>query len=142
MKKEMFIAIILVLIMSASCSAPKNDNQKSTETVQTSNPKQAIPKEIKTQIASETVGSGEKLYKQKGCLVCHQLNTKLVGPSTKDIAAVYSGNKAGLTAFLKGESKAIVDPKQASLMQPQIAITKALSAEELEAMVDYILSIK
>ena len=142
MKKEMFIAISLVLIICASCSAPKKDNQKSTETVQTSDPKQAIPEEKATQAASETVGSGEKLYKDKGCLVCHQLYTKLVGPSTKDITAAYSGNKAGLTAFLKGEGKAIVDPSQASVMQPQIAITKALPPEELEAMVDYILSIK
>ena len=74
MKKETFIAVSLVLIMAASCSAPKKDNQKSTETVQTSNPKQAIPEEKNTQVASETVGSGEKLYKDKGCLVCHQLN--------------------------------------------------------------------
>lgn len=142
MKKETLIAISLVLIIAVSCSSPKKDNKKSIETVQTSNPKQAIPEEKNTQAASETVGSGEKLYKDKGCLVCHQLNTKLVGPSVKDIAAAYSGNKAGLTAFLKGEGKAIVDPSQASVMQPQLAITKALPAEELNEIVDYILSFK
>jgi len=141
MKKEMLIAISLVLIMGASCSAPKKDNQKSTETVQASKPKQATVEE-KTAQASETVKSGEKLYKDKGCLVCHQLNTKLVGPSIKDIAAAYSGNKAGLTAFLKGEGKAIVDPSQANVMQPQIAVTKALPTEELDAIADYILSFK
>lgn len=142
MKKETFIAISLVLIIATSCSSPKKDNQKSTETVQTSNPEQATPEEKNTQVSSETVGSGEKLYKDKGCLVCHQLNTKLVGPSVKDIASAYSGNKAGLTAYLKGEGKSIVDPSQTSVMQPQIAITKALPADELDAIVDYILSIK
>ncbi|OFX49990.1 MAG: hypothetical protein A2066_01105 [Bacteroidetes bacterium GWB2_41_8] len=92
---------------------------------------------------TEAVASvGKKLYSEKGCLVCHQLNTKLVGPSVKDIAAAYSGNKAGLTAYLKGEGKPIVDLSQASVMQPQIAITKALPADELDAIVDYILSIK
>lgn len=142
MKKEIFITFSLVLIMAASCSSPKKDNQKSTETVQTSNPEQITPEEKNTPVASETVGAGEKLYKDKGCLVCHQLNTKLVGPAVKDIAAAYSGNKAGLTAYLKGEGKSIVDPSQSSVMQPQIAITKALPAEELDAIVDYILSIK
>lgn len=142
MKKEMLIALSLVLIMSVSCSAPKKDNQKSTEIVQTSDPKQAIPEEKSTQTTSETVGRGEKLYKDKGCLVCHQLNSKLVGPSVKDIAAAYSGNKAGLTAFLKGEGEAIVDPSQAAVMQTQISITQGLPAEDLEAMVDYILSFK
>lgn len=142
MKKEMFIAISSVLIMSLSCSAPKKDNQKSTETVQASDSKQEIPEEKATQVASETVGSGEKLYKDKGCLVCHQLNEKLVGPSVKEIAAAYSGNKAGLTAFLKGEGKAIIDPSQEGVMKPQISITQAMAAEDLEAMVDYILSTK
>lgn len=142
MKKETLIAISLVLIIAVSCSSPKKDNQKSTETEQTSNPKQAIPEEKNTKLVSETVRSGEKLYKEKGCLVCHQLNTKLVGPSVKDIAAAYSGNKAGLTAYLKGEGKSIVDPSQFGVMQPQITITKALPAEELDAIVDYILSIK
>lgn len=142
MKKEMLIAISLVLIMSVSCSAPKKDNQQSTEIVQTRDPKQAIPEEKSTQATSETVGPGEKLYKDKGCLVCHQLNEKLIGPSVKDIAAAYSGNKAGLTAFLKGEGKAIVDPSQAAVMQTQISITQGLPAEDLDAMVDYILSTK
>jgi len=138
----MLITISLVLVMSASCRDPKKDNQKRTETVQTSDFKPGLTEEKPTRIASESVGIGEKLYSDKGCLVCHQLNTKLVGPSTKDIAKAYSGNKAGLTAFLKGDGKAIVDPSQAIVMQPQIAVTKALSAKELEAMVDYILSIK
>ena len=142
MKKETLIAISLVLIIATSCSSPKKDNQKSTETVQTSKPEQATPEEKNTQVSSETVGSGEKLYKDKGCLVCHQLNRKLVGPAVKDIAAAYSGNKAGLTAYLKGEGKSIVDPSQFSVMQPQLAITKALPDEELDAIVDYILSIK
>lgn len=136
------MAISLVLIMTASCSAPKKDNQKSTETVQTSGTKPAIPEEKTILEDSETGGSGEKLYKDKGCLVCHQLNTKLVGPSVKDIAAAYSGNKAGLTAYLKGEGKSIVDPSQGSVMQAQLAITKALPAKDLDAIVDYILSVK
>ncbi len=142
MKKIIFIAIGLALIMAASCSSPKKDNQKSTEEVQTSSPKPAIAEEKTIQTTSETFGYGQKLYKDKGCLVCHQLNTKLVGPAVKDIAAAYSGNKAGLTAYLKGEGKSIVDPSRTSVMQPQIAITKALPAEELDAIVDYILSIK
>ena len=139
MKKWLVVAVSLVLIFGISCSSPNKQESRNTtsEKITTS---ETVEKSAKPTKADTS--AGQKLYSDKGCLVCHQLNTKLVGPSTKDIAAVYAGNKAGLTAFLKGESKAIVDPKQASLMQPQIAITKALTAEELEAMVDYILSIK
>ena len=139
MTKYLVVAVSLVLILGVSRSSTNKENSPNTiteesavsETVETS------PKPTKA-VASV----GQKLYSENGCLVCHQLNTKLVGPSIKDIAAAYSGNKAGLIAYLKGEGEAIVDPSQAALMQPQIAITKALPADELEAMVDYILSIK
>lgn len=139
MKKLSFIAASLVLLLGVSCSSPNKEKSTSTTTEKSATPgtveKSANPTEV---VAS----AGQKLYSDKGCLVCHQLNTKLVGPSVKDIAAAYSGNKAGLTAFLKGEGKVIVDPSQASVMQPQIAITKALPAEEINSIVDYILSIK
>ncbi|KOH43524.1 MULTISPECIES: c-type cytochrome [Prolixibacteraceae] len=139
MKKYSFIAVGLVLLLGLSCSSPNKGNSIKAATEKSASSEIVEKKSTPTKAVSST---GQKLYSDNGCLVCHQLNTKLVGPSTKDIAAAYSGNKAGLIAFLKGESKAIVDPSQASLMQPQIAITKALPAEELEAMVDYILSIK
>ncbi len=131
MKRITFITISLVLIMGVSCSSPKKEKSTATKEVATS---------IEPMV--EEANPGKKLYKDKGCVVCHQVNTKLVGPAIKDIAAAYSGNKAGLTAFLRGEGKAIVDPSLASVMQPQIAITKALPAEELDEIVNYILSNK
>lgn len=35
----------------------------------------------------------EALAKSKNCLACHALDTKLVGPSYKDVAAKYAGQK-------------------------------------------------
>jgi cytochrome c len=34
-----------------------------------------------------------ELAKQKNCLACHAVDKKLVGPSYKDVAAKYKGNK-------------------------------------------------
>ena len=138
-KKYLVAAGSLILILGMSCSSQNEEKSIKAATEKSASSEIVEKNPTPTKTVSST---GQKLYSDNGCLVCHQLNTKLVGPSTKDIAAAYSGNKAGLIAFLKGESKAIVDPSQASLMQPQIAITKALPAEELEAIVDYILSIK
>jgi cytochrome c len=139
MKKLSFIAASLVFILGVSCSSPNKEKSTSTTTEKSTTPETVGKSSKPTEVVAS---AGQKLYSDKGCLVCHQLNTKLVGPAVKDIAAAYSGNKAGLTAFLKGEGKAIVDPSQASVMQPQIAITKALSAQDLDEIVDYILSIK
>ncbi len=139
MKKWSFIAASFVLLVGISYSSPNKEKSTSFKVEKSAISEMLETKSEPTQPASSV---GKKLYSDKGCLVCHQLNTKLVGPSVKDIAAAYSGKKAGLTAFLKGEGKAIVDPSQASVMHPQIAITKALSAKDLDAIVDYILSIK
>ena len=37
--------------------------------------------------------ASEELAKQKACLACHQAATKVLGPSYKDIAARYKGDK-------------------------------------------------
>ena len=48
--------------------------------------------------------AGEDLAKAKGCLGCHAVDQKKVGPAYKDVAAKYKGNKdaeATLIAKLK-----------------------------------------
>jgi len=48
--------------------------------------------------------AGADLAKAKGCLNCHAVAEKKVGPAYKDVAAKYKGNKdaaATLTAKLK-----------------------------------------
>ncbi len=48
--------------------------------------------------------SGADLAKAKGCLNCHAVDQKKVGPAFKDVAAKYKGNKdavATLTTKLK-----------------------------------------
>jgi cytochrome c len=70
------------------------------------------------------------VVKTKGCVACHTADQKKVGPSYKDLAAKYSGDKAAedkLVAKLK-EGKA--HPKTAA------------SDSELKAAVAYILSVK
>lgn len=105
-------------------------------------------KETATEITTEEVAAevpaakdGAEFYKTSGCVACHQVDKKLVGPSIIDIAAAYA-DEATLTAFLKGESAAIVDPAQAALMTPQVEITKKMSAEDLQVIVSYIMGHK
>jgi len=48
--------------------------------------------------------ASEELAKSSGCLTCHSVDTKKVGPSFKDIAAKYKGKadaQATLVASLK-----------------------------------------
>jgi cytochrome c len=83
---------------------------------------------------------GEARFTDAGCVACHQVDQKIVGPALKDIAVAYADNSEGLAAFLNGEGEAIVDPAQAAVMTPQLENTKAMTEEERTELVDYIMS--
>jgi len=142
MKKWSLILVSLIFALGLSCNSSNKGEGKETNADKAVQSTMSETTEKSTEPVKTATSAGEKLYSDKGCLVCHKLESKLVGFAVKDIAKAYSGNKAGLTAYLKGEAKAIVDPAQASVMQPQISITKNLPPEELNAIVDYILSVK
>lgn len=40
--------------------------------------------------------AGADLAKAKGCLACHAVDKKLVGPAYKDVAAKYAGDKTAV----------------------------------------------
>ncbi|MGZ5094902.1 MAG: c-type cytochrome [Burkholderiales bacterium] len=74
--------------------------------------------------------SGAEVVKAKGCMNCHDMETKKVGPAFKEIAAKYKGNKeasAMLAAKLK-EGKGHM----------KIAATDA----EISSALQYVLSAK
>ena len=78
--------------------------------------------------AATAADAGADLAKAKGCLGCHAAAEKKIGPSLRDVAAKYKGNKdaeATLTAKLKdgkGHMKAAAsDAELKSLVQWALA---------------------
>lgn len=153
MKKIIGVSLISAMLImscqkkeeqSVQTSQPQTQNmetqpaqQQQTEVAQTQKTETTQEKkETQPQPAST---DGKSIFISKGCGACHQENADTVGPSLKKIASVYAGDKAKLTAFLKGEGKAIVDPAKEAIMKPQIEITKKLSSQELEALADFII---
>jgi cytochrome c len=45
-------------------------------------------------VAAAPALASEELAKKDGCFACHAVDKKLVGPSYKDVAAKYRGDKA------------------------------------------------
>jgi cytochrome c len=43
----------------------------------------------------------EKLAQANGCMTCHQIDKKVLGPSYKDVAAKYKGDKAAEANLVK-----------------------------------------
>jgi cytochrome c len=52
-------------------------------------------------VASGPVFAQAELAKQKNCLACHAADKKLVGPSYKDVAAKYKGDKDAVAKLSK-----------------------------------------
>jgi cytochrome c len=84
---------------------------------------------------------GKTLFMENGCVACHNADKKTVGPAIKEIAAGYA-SKDDLVKFLKGEGKAIIDPAQFAVMQPNLATTKKMNDAQRAAIADYMLSFK
>ena len=96
-----------------------------------------------TTIALSSVELGKELFEGKGmCATCHKADVKLIGPSIKDIAKIYTDKKASISIFLQGEADPIVDPTQFEIMKANFAVTKTMTDEELKSLEDYMLSIK
>ena len=74
--------------------------------------------------------SGPDVLKAKGCLNCHEMDKKKVGPAFKDVAAKYKGDKAA-EAMLVGKLKE-------GKTHPKIGASDA----ELKAAVGHVLSSK
>lgn len=84
---------------------------------------------------------GKKLFEGKGtCVACHNPETKVIGPSIKEIADLYRSSNSSIVSFLKEESDPIVDPSQYEIMKTNLSITKQMTDEELKALEEYMLS--
>lgn len=126
MKKIAIIAMALVL---SSCK------KESAE------PFGAPTTEETTETAATPEALGKELFETKGaCVACHKVDTKLIGPSVQDMAKTYKEQNGNIIAFLKEEAKPIMDPSQYEVMKANLAITKAMSDEELKGLEAYIYS--
>ena len=52
-------------------------------------------------LEARAAATGEDLAKNSGCLACHSIDKKLVGPAYKDIANKYRGDKSAPAKLVK-----------------------------------------
>lgn len=111
-----------------------------TET--TSEPK---PVQEVTPAAPLTISNREKslaLAKKSGCLACHSIDKKLVGPAWKDVAARYKGNSEARSMLIEkvsGGGKGNWGDITGGVPMPPYypRVTK----ENIERLVDFVLSL-
>lgn len=81
---------------------------------------------------------GKDLAKKAGCLNCHAVDMKLVGPSYKEVAAKYKGDKEAAAKVLKKVTDGGSGTYGTMPMPPQKG---KLTDAEMKTTVDWILSL-
>lgn len=84
-------------------------------------------------------GSGQDVFKASNCAACHATDRKSVGPSLKDIALKYAGDKeahAKLEKKVRSGGSGVFGP------MPMPATAKTVSDGDIKTIVAWILSLK
>jgi len=82
--------------------------------------------------------SGEALLQKSGCVACHAVDKKLVGPGYKEVAAKYAGDKDAADKLAKKVKAGGAGVWGQVPMPPH----PQLSDADVQAMVKYVLSLK
>ena len=85
-----------------------------------------------------SAATGLQLAQKNGCMACHQVERKVVGPSYKDVAAKYKSQKDAvsyLVAKVKKGGSGVWGPIP---MPPQMAISEA----DLKVVIEWIMAQK
>ena len=85
---------------------------------------------------------GLELAKKSGCLACHSVDNKVVGPAWKDVSAKYKGNagaKAQLVEKVKKGGKGNWTAVTGGVPMPPYS--PRVSDADIEKLVDFVLSL-
>ncbi|RUM92203.1 MAG: hypothetical protein DSZ28_09785 [Thiothrix sp.] len=88
-------------------------------------------------MAGEGGGDQTALATSKGCLACHSVDKKIVGPAYKDVAAKYKGDASALDTLV-AKVKAGGKGNWGEIPMPP---NPAVSDEDLKTLVTWVLSL-
>lgn len=89
-------------------------------------------------LTSGSVAASEKLAQSSGCMTCHAIDRKVIGPSFKEIAAKYGSDKnaeANLVKKVKAGGAGVWGPTP---MPPNAHVKD----EDIKSIVAWILTVK
>ena len=92
---------------------------------------------VATQAGAVDAAAAQALAQKSGCLACHSIDKKVLGPAYKDVAAKYKGDKtaeAKLVAKVKAGGSGVWGPMPMPANSPQV------KDADIKTVVEWILS--
>lgn len=102
----------------------------------------SIPAAVAILVVSGQASADLDLAKKSGCLACHSVEKKIVGPAWKDVAAKYKGNagaKAQLVEKVKKGGKG--NWTEVTGGAPMPPYSPRVSDENIAKLVDFVLGL-
>lgn len=99
-------------------------------------------------LASGSSLADEALAKSKGCLACHTVDKKLIGPTYKEVAQKYAGQKGAETKIAETIVKGTPTPagvgwqKEGKATLPFMPPNAAVKPDDAAKLAKWILSVK
>jgi cytochrome c len=93
---------------------------------------------LATQAGAVDAAAAEALAQKNGCLACHSVSNKVVGPAYKDVAAKYKGQKdaeAKLIAKVKAGGSGVWGPIPMPPNSPHV------KDDDIKTVVQWVLSL-
>ncbi|NNC69833.1 MAG: c-type cytochrome [Flavobacteriaceae bacterium] len=120
-----FYLLVVILVISVIACGKTDKNETNPEMI------------------AEQIEQGKKLFKERTCAGCHELDNNDYGPSIKDIVKTYQEQETDIVEFLKGIQKHPIvekDSTQVAIMKTNIdEFVKSLSDKELKAISAYMM---
>jgi cytochrome c len=128
--------VLLTMIVAAglyACGGGENKETAETKPISNASTEES---EKKVEAAPVAKKDGKALIEGSDCRTCHKDDTKLIGPAYKDVAKKYENNDENV----KKLAAKVMKGGQGVWGEIPMAPHPALSSEDAEAMVSYILS--
>ena len=93
---------------------------------------------LATQASAVDADAAKALAQKSGCLACHAVDHKILGPAYKDVAAKYKGDKgaeARLVAKVKAGGSGVWGPIPMPANSPQV------KDEDIKTVVQWVLAL-
>lgn len=90
------------------------------------------------QVNAASADAAQALAQKSGCLACHSIDKKVLGPAYKDVAAKYKGDKtaeAKMIAKVKAGGSGVWGPMPMPANSPQV------KDEDIKTIVQWILAL-
>lgn len=141
--KKVFIVLVISAVITACGGNSKSGGSDSTSAAnqtakQTESSTDTDANKIGTESSGSSMPAGAKLMAAADCNTCHKVDSKVIGPALKDIAAKYPATEANIDTL----TSKVIRGGKGNWGDIPMAAHPTLPESDVKEMVKYVLSLK